>query len=732
MRWGAVGFLLALASGGCKATFSANYVAGGPGSGGGGVNPTGSGGIISSSGGAVSGGASSSGTGNSGSGSGGTGSGGIVGGGTGGATVSNTCGNGQIEQGESCDGSNLNGMTCSSLGFQSGTLGCAAGCAFDTSQCVGAVTVKVSPSRTSCTAPCAVFFDATGTVGLMGNDYVGANFSWDFDSTSVNPSGLHQHTIGFVSAHVYDVAGTYQVATRVRDLAGHGGSTTTAITVTAMTGTTYYVASSGNDSNSGTSMTQPLATVAAAMKHAGAQNSVLLRRGDTFNIGSAVVPFNSLTGPFLLGAYTDPSSKSTATPILSSTVTSATNNHIGDVNGSTDLRFTDLHVVATTDAWGGFFLSNTKNILFERVEIEKVGQPSNDGTNFLLTSPTDGSFFVDSHIHDFDGLGIYGDRTVRFALIGTTIEKYTNADHGVRIQGGNTLASFQGFAHESYVAENSIVPTPGGGSFDSIAFRGDDTNIVEVNNYYESIASFTPQNAQQLEHISNVLYDSNTSKGQNTGNGSVGICAQHVVVRNSVFANTYLTVDVQGAPLLPAGYVDQIFIYNNTSYFFPTPANSNGTYFVKQSNGMTGNITLQNNIFATGSSSSVSSLVSTDGMGTQTINNNLLYAPNVSGGLPAAEVGPGSLTKNPQFTSTDLSGTNAFALMAGSPAIDSGIATAAYSDIVGVARPQGAGWDIGAYEYMPPTAAGATDASVAAEAVIRGGLEFTSRAAQSP
>ena len=48
------------------------------------------------------------------------------------------CGNGQLDAGEDCDGANLNGMTCVSLGagFVSGDLACGADCSFDSSRCV--------------------------------------------------------------------------------------------------------------------------------------------------------------------------------------------------------------------------------------------------------------------------------------------------------------------------------------------------------------------------------------------------------------------------------------------------------------------------------------------------------------------------------------------------------------------------------------------------------------------
>jgi hypothetical protein len=46
-----------------------------------------------------------------------------------------TCGNGAVEPSEYCDGSDLDGQSCVSLGFQSGVLGCTAQCTFDVTGC---------------------------------------------------------------------------------------------------------------------------------------------------------------------------------------------------------------------------------------------------------------------------------------------------------------------------------------------------------------------------------------------------------------------------------------------------------------------------------------------------------------------------------------------------------------------------------------------------------------------
>ncbi|MEI8364730.1 MAG: chitobiase/beta-hexosaminidase C-terminal domain-containing protein, partial [archaeon] len=52
-----------------------------------------------------------------------------------GGTTGSTCGNGTIQKSEQCDGSNLNGKTCVSLGYSGGNLECKSNCSFDLTTC---------------------------------------------------------------------------------------------------------------------------------------------------------------------------------------------------------------------------------------------------------------------------------------------------------------------------------------------------------------------------------------------------------------------------------------------------------------------------------------------------------------------------------------------------------------------------------------------------------------------
>jgi PKD repeat protein len=112
--------------------------------------------------------------------------------------------------------------------------------------------ISIVPHITSCTAPCAVYFDATqtdtngnGTPGEWLNDIAAADFKWNFgDSTAATKSWPHGARVagaitknvdwGFITAHIFETAGTYTVTltvTRASD--GAQGSKTQTITVNA-------------------------------------------------------------------------------------------------------------------------------------------------------------------------------------------------------------------------------------------------------------------------------------------------------------------------------------------------------------------------------------------------------------------------------------------------------------------------------------------------------------------
>lgn len=605
------------------------------------------------------------------------------------------CGNGKVDTGEDCDGTNLNGRSCSSLGFTGGVLACAASCLLNTSACTsGAVTPKINitASRTVCAAPCAVFFDATGTSGLMGDDYVGANFNWDFDSTNADPSGRHRKTIGFATAHVFENPGTYQVAVRVRDMAGNSASSTVQVTVSPMSGgSTFYVAQSGSDSNPGT-MDQPFSSAAKGFSKATTNNSVLFHRGDTFPV-TGTLSLAGQAGPIVIGAYGD---SSAAPPILNSS--GAFGSVVVD-KGSSDIRFMDLHIVQNGSGTGGISIGDNTaatNILGLRVETEggMAGSPQ-----FYSSSNSDGVFIVDCHAHSFNGYGYFAASPKRDAVVGTTIDNY-GQDHGIRTQGCTETSpgvcdSGDHGGSLIYIAEDTINGNLTGGNppFASVSIRGDNDKTVFVNNSLNLLMGVTPQNTASVELITNVLVEGNLFK-------TIELSAQHVVVRNNAFYDTQYSVVVKGSSQLPAGFVDQILVANNTAQYVGSGV-PGFTAFLEH-NATTGNVTVRNNIFYDGhlhDNNGNSTFISKDGRGTETEDHNLLYAPNDST-VPHLS-GTGDLYGDPLFMSVDPTKPNAFRLSTGSPAIGTGTAVPIYQDFSGSARPAGSAIDIGAFQFQP-------------------------------
>ena len=564
----------------------------------------------------------------------------------------------------------------------------------------GTLALTVTASRTSCAAPCSVFFDATSTAGLSGTsptpgggtsagDYVAANWFWNFSDTTSS----HNTTIGFAVAHVFDNPGTYHVTTAVRDLAGATGSTTTTITVSAMSGKTYYVSTSGNDANNGLTTTTAFATLAHALSVGGAaNNSILLRRGDTFTL--AAVTNISQTGPFLIGAYADPAAPSSAKPRINVALNIQWQAAI-NVQGASDVRFTDLLLNYTNqnNSCTVFGLYGSTNILAERLD---ATFNTNGGTVFNNDATSNGFVVADSNMHDFNGYGYYGASPQFAAFIGNAFTNFTTNNHAIRVQGGTNGVG--AYATNTYIAENTVTQNASiSGGFGDVTERGDNTKSVIVNNSITSSSgtcmTIQPQNLQSVEHVINSLVEGNTIVSPLT---PFSIAAQHVYVRNNVFIGADTAVTVLGDSQMPLNWTDKVFVLNNTHYL------SNGTgggdtYFLRHLTS-SGTVTVANNLLWTSHASTTSSLVAADHSGTETnLGHNLVFAPN-AGAQSSSNVGTGGLsTLDPKFVSNGAD----FHLQSTSPARNAGLSVAVYSDASGVTRPQEGALDIGAYEYKP-------------------------------
>lgn len=227
--------------------------------------------------------------------------------------------------------------------------------------------------------------------------------------------------------------------------------------------------------------------------------------------------------------------------------------------------------------------------------------------------------------------------------------------------------------------------------------------------------------------VTNVLIENNTcifTKGTNTtGHGMylAGKSSGLVVRNNSLHDNDYVGLHINGDPdLVTNTLIENNYIYNNgqnginadglqsstirNNLIYGNDRHGITLYQIDASGGGVNNLIVNNTILAQGSGSSVGIDVVT-GSGNIAFNNILI-------GTSGASSGSGIMLSNNITTSSaslfvNASG-NDYHLPPNSPAVNTGVITfsgktAPTSDITGAARPQGAGYDIGAYEYVPAT-----------------------------
>jgi len=153
----------------------------------------------------------------------------------------------------------------------------------------------------------------------------------------------------------------------------------------------------------------------------------------------------------------------------------------------------------------------------------------------------------------------------------------------------------------------------------------------------------------------------------------------NVIIRNNVFYNITRGWGIQRY----GSTVDQLYIVNNT-FAFPNP-NRDGQIILAAT---TTNLYIQNNIFyLPGQNIGISGTSS---------------GAHIDHNLSTGAVGGGGIGSNIDNTDPKFINPSAldFRLQAGSPAIDAGaLLTMVLNDFLGIVRPQGAGDDIGAFEF---------------------------------
>lgn len=538
------------------------------------------------------------------------------------------------------------------------------------------INLQIDPSRTSGVAPLYVFFDATATTGLTGdNDLAISDFSWNFDVNDTDSNGSWEQTKGMVAGHVFETPGTYDITCTLIAPDGTTDTETVIITVSEFSGTTYYVANTGDDSNDGLSPATPWATANLALNQLSPNERILFNRGDTFTEVAANI--NNLSGnPMVVGAYGNGDA-----PILIGT----TSQRVFSVNTTTDIRFMDLHIMVTGSGNNTRGLSVedlSSDVLALRLEIE--------GTSSIAIYQDESDLLgvFDCDLHDFGVLGIYSGDSQRLSWVGTTMDNLIGTiqpEHGMRIQAGEK----QFIAHNSLT---NLVDTK-----TAITIRGDGQQHVMIyDNKLDRVLQVAPTSHQVVQAISHVTIEGNYighnadytgSNFEQTSNGIV-IEATRVAVRNNVIDGYSRAINVRIQNIgVQAGLVD---IYHNTANWRS----------VSPGSGTVGRLVLAQDAFDI------------------TVRNNLISAPtieqaiiyqesNTTGAIVSdnvATISPEYITDPLPDSAADTNDIDNYQVASNSPAVDAGTNDVpVFFDQHAELRPSGTDKDVGAFEYSQAT-----------------------------
>ena len=414
-----------------------------------------------------------------------------------------------------------------------------------------ALSLVIAPSQTSGVAPLAVFFDTTSTPTFADGSFIDATVQWDFDVDNTDPKGHYRKASGFLVAHVFDQPGTYRVRAEAHDSQGLTGSAEVTINVQEFSGTTYYVAAIGSDSNPGTTMGSPVKSVQHAIQDLARPNTrVLFRKGDTFNTREVS---GDAKGPVIIASYEDPQSPSEQAPIIYST---AADNDWSTLDIGEDWRAMDLHIRSGGSTDGSYGksggprypggINGGKGSLIYRVEFDNLA-----GVIMGLA----GNIVAECNLHDFSGYGWYSADSDASAVIGNRVHDMSDdvGQHVLRLQGGTRLfVGWNEFGPNAYV------------NYDIVAIRGNAEKVViYANVIHDWVTGIWPQNRNSAEEYQHhCVVDSNLFVGQSQRGSALALHSKDIVIRNNLFYNFQNGISIENDTVV--GPSQRIKVYSNT------------------------------------------------------------------------------------------------------------------------------------------------------------------------
>jgi hypothetical protein len=416
------------------------------------------------------------------------------------------------------------------------------------------------------------------------------------------------------------------------------GANTTASIAAA---TTYYVATTGLDSNPGT-IDKPWLTIQHAVDTVIAGDTVYIRAG----IYKERVQALSGNGGGSNQGYITYQNYPNETVILDGTgIALSYSEGLFYIRASNYIRVSGLRVENSSST--GIFVGTANNVIVDH--------------NYTYNTASSGIGIWESSYVVVNGNEIVAANTTRanenlsVATSNNVEIEYNNVHNGGPSTSGGEGINIKDGSHDVKVHHNVVHDNP------KLAFGVDAWQHRTYN----------------IVFYSNIAYNDSHGFILESEQGGQG---DNLWVYNNIAYNiSTAAYDLPNWGI--AGPVSNIYFINNTAY------NSRYGFLAMHTN--ISNVVVRNNIFS--ENRTQISLVSTANI---TMDHNLFY------GNKSAYPGIGDVNGDPKFVDVSIGN---FHLQAGSPAIDAGSSLNAPSfDFDGARRPQGSGYDIGAYEYHVP------------------------------
>ena len=338
---------------------------------------------------------------------------------------------------------------------------------------------------------------------------------------------------------------------------------------------------------------------------------------------------------------------------------------------------------------------------YDGTDAERITFTSYPGEEVFLTGSSldiQSSYWTVARM-TFKGNILYFGAQKDFCTNTNNNERQKNSEIGNDFSGAVTDHAMHNFAHNSLIQGNYVNIIPADTTSYPFYISAGTGTLIKDNEmrggskWLIHVFDEDRPNCDDINRILSGVIEDNLLDATNVGSGRDGAViiqantaanVESYIVRNNIFYTTDGSTASGNGMLRIRHQVKDIYVYNNIFY------NAGGSFIFVTDTGPR-NIVIKNNIFDTSSGNDINAGSATSGA--VLVSNNLYEnTPSLSGVTDS-----NAIIGNPLFVNPGSD----FHLQSTSPAIDAGLTLPEVTeDYEHNSRPQGSGYDIGAYEYV--------------------------------